>query len=160
MCRRGESVDVTMVPVMVSPGNFAAEVRWKMLPIDECIAELVRALNAAGHPTTAACCGHGDEPGIIGLADGRALVVIDTEGRPLGNIANDLGKAMRREPPVVSDCALLSRLGRDAACDAICDIDDSMWGCPGWCPLCKKPWEHVRPGKSQPACDCDTSEVQ
>jgi hypothetical protein len=25
---------------------------------------------------------------------------------------------------------------------------------PGYCPNCKKNWEWVRPGKSQPTCDC------
>ena len=25
---------------------------------------------------------------------------------------------------------------------------------PGECPICQKPWELVRPGKSQPTCDC------
>jgi len=28
------------------------------------------------------------------------------------------------------------------------------WGDPGSCPDCRKPWEWVRPGKSQPVCDC------
>ncbi len=26
--------------------------------------------------------------------------------------------------------------------------------CPGWCPECKEPWVWVRPGQSQPNCDC------
>lgn len=95
MCRRGENIDVVMVPVMRHrSGDFAAEIRWKYLPIDQCIAELVRALNVAGHPTMACCCGHGDVPGIIGLEDGRALVIIDAKEQPLGNIAHDLGRAL------------------------------------------------------------------
>lgn len=28
------------------------------------------------------------------------------------------------------------------------------WGDPGTCPECAEPWEWVRPGKSQPVCDC------
>lgn len=26
---------------------------------------------------------------------------------------------------------------------------------PGWCLQCQKPYELVRPGKSQPTCDCE-----
>jgi cell division protein FtsB len=97
MCRRGENVDVEMVPVMVRRGgDFATGLHWKHLPIDQCISELVRALNASGHPTTTACCGHGDAPGVIGLLDGRALVVVDAGDRPLGNIAHDLAEALSR----------------------------------------------------------------
>lgn len=94
MCRRGEDIDVVQVPVMqqVPPGDLTAscpvEMRWKMLPIDMCIAELVRALNASGHSTTSACCGHGEAPGVIGLADGRALLVVETtDGESLGDLA-------------------------------------------------------------------------
>ena len=99
MCRRGENVDVTMVPVMRKRHGDDATIRWFYMPIDQCIAELVRALNAAGHPTTAACCGHGGAPGIIGLQDGRALVVIDAGDRPLGDIAHDLGSALEGTGP-------------------------------------------------------------
>ena len=87
MCRRGEVRDVTMVPVMCVSGFM---IQWKMMPIDDCIADLVRALNAVGHPTTAACCGHGEEPGAIGLQDGRVLVVVQSNGRPIGNIVSEL----------------------------------------------------------------------
>ena len=31
---------------------------------------------------------------------------------------------------------------------------DDIWGDPGSCPRCGRKWQHVRPGKSQPACDC------
>ena len=104
MCRRGENIDVTMVPVMRHRGgDFEAEILWKYLPIDQCIAELVRALNAAAHPTTAACCGHGETPGIIGLEDGRALVIIDAGERPLGNIANELGEALASRGPTETE---------------------------------------------------------
>lgn len=99
MCRRGENIDVTYVPVMrqVEIGDKTAhcwaEVRWKMMPIDMCIAELVRVLNASGHSTTSACCGHGEAPGVIGLADGRALLVVTTmDHEPLGDLARRYGK--------------------------------------------------------------------
>lgn len=42
---------------------------------DPCIAPLVSALIAAGIRTIASCCGHGNQPGIISLADGRELVI-------------------------------------------------------------------------------------
>jgi hypothetical protein len=43
--------------------------------VDQCIAPLVRALNAAGIATVASCCGHGKRPGNIALADGRELII-------------------------------------------------------------------------------------
>ena len=43
--------------------------------IDRCIAPLVEALNAAGMPTMASCCGHGRMPSRIALRDGRELVI-------------------------------------------------------------------------------------
>lgn len=43
--------------------------------IDACIAPLVEALNAAGFPTVASCCGHGHRPGSIVLEDGREVVI-------------------------------------------------------------------------------------
>lgn len=51
----------------------AGEVAMVLQPIDACLADLVRALNAAGIYTEKACCGHGKHPGWIGLADGRRL---------------------------------------------------------------------------------------
>jgi len=42
---------------------------------DPCIEPLVRALNAAGIRTEWSCCGHGQRPGVIGLTDGRQLVI-------------------------------------------------------------------------------------
>lgn len=44
--------------------------------VDQCIAHLVAALNAGGIETVASCCGHGDAPGSIILADGRELIVV------------------------------------------------------------------------------------
>ncbi len=55
---------------------------------DPCIAPLVRALNEcealpatpsrlnpAGVRTVASCCGHGERPGRVSLADGRELMI-------------------------------------------------------------------------------------
>lgn len=43
---------------------------------DPCIAPLVEALNEAGISTVASCCGHGERPGKIALADGRELFIL------------------------------------------------------------------------------------
>jgi len=43
--------------------------------IDHCIAPIIDALNAAGIPTVASCCGHGKGMGNIALADGRELAI-------------------------------------------------------------------------------------
>jgi hypothetical protein len=43
--------------------------------IDYCIGHIVAALNAGGVETVASCCGHGDQPGTIILADGRELII-------------------------------------------------------------------------------------
>lgn len=42
---------------------------------DPCIAPIVKALNEAGIPTVASCCGHGERPGNIALRDGRELIL-------------------------------------------------------------------------------------
>lgn len=42
---------------------------------DPCIASVVVALNAWGIKTVASCCGHGERPGSIVLADGRELTI-------------------------------------------------------------------------------------
>ena len=42
---------------------------------DPGIADLVAALNAAGIATVASCSGHGEQWGIVSLADGRELVI-------------------------------------------------------------------------------------
>lgn len=47
--------------------------------IDACIAPIVRALNDAGVPTVASCCGHGVRPASICLVDGREILIMDRE---------------------------------------------------------------------------------
>ena len=44
--------------------------------IDSCIYPLVAALNKEGFTTVACCCGHGQRPGTIALADGRELLIL------------------------------------------------------------------------------------
>jgi hypothetical protein len=43
--------------------------------LDPCVRELISVLNNNGFKTIASCCGHGQRPGIISLADGRELVI-------------------------------------------------------------------------------------
>lgn len=50
-------------------------INGKVQCIDHCIHQIVAALNAGGVPTVASCCGHGSQPGIINLEDGRILRV-------------------------------------------------------------------------------------
>jgi hypothetical protein len=45
---------------------------------DPCLEPLVRALNGGGIRTVASCCGHGRRPGSVLLANGRALLVLES----------------------------------------------------------------------------------
>lgn len=63
---------------------------------DPCLVPLVRALNEGGVPTIASCCGHGDRPGNIVLADKRELFIMpdrDTAERLHNAIAAELRAA-------------------------------------------------------------------
>ena len=44
--------------------------------VDACIARLIQALNDGGFQTIASCCGHGVQPAVIALEDGRELIVM------------------------------------------------------------------------------------
>lgn len=46
---------------------------------DPCLSLIVTALNEGGIETVASCCGHGQRPGNVALADGRQLFVADAE---------------------------------------------------------------------------------
>ena len=69
MCKRGDTVKVE-VPV---------HGKLKKLPIDRCMAPMVRGLLSEGVITDESCCGHGEGIGLIGLEGGRTLILIDTE---------------------------------------------------------------------------------
>lgn len=66
MCDHGDTVPVTFV------GGTRAH------PIDRCLLPIINALNGDGIPTTASCCGHGQQPGSVALKDGRVLVIMPT----------------------------------------------------------------------------------
>jgi len=63
---------------LVIPANLShtGKAYRKPVGIDACIAPLVKALNDGGIATIASCCGHGDQPGNIALADGRELIIL------------------------------------------------------------------------------------
>lgn len=69
MCKHGIKATLVRLSEPRSDGSSDASV-------DPCIAPLVAALNDAGIPTAASCCGHGHRPGTIALADGRELLIM------------------------------------------------------------------------------------
>lgn len=75
MCKRGDMVSVPQSDLPAYAGND------DMVLIDRCITPMVLALNRAGIVTISSCCGHGEGPGEIMLADGRKLS-IDEVVRP------------------------------------------------------------------------------
>lgn len=79
--RRGRQMcqdrDSTVVRVCIAPHlSHSGEAYWRDMPIDRCIAPLVKALNDGGILTSQSCCGHGTGPGRIDLFDGRFLIVV------------------------------------------------------------------------------------
>ena len=56
--------------------------------VDLCIADIIAALNAANIITGASCCGHGTQPGMILLEDGRELIV-HFDQDPARHMSND-----------------------------------------------------------------------
>lgn len=60
---------------MCEHGNTKVLDYGRPFDVDECLWDLVRALNNAGFKTIACCCGHGKQPGNIALADGRELFI-------------------------------------------------------------------------------------
>jgi len=57
--------------------SFTGMDRWKLVKIDNCIADLVAALQNAGIDMRGSCCGHDQYPGCILLRDGRVLILTD-----------------------------------------------------------------------------------
>ena len=53
-------------------------INGRVRAIDFCIHPIVAALNAAGIETFTSCCGHEQLKGMIGLKDGRTLIVQKT----------------------------------------------------------------------------------
>lgn len=74
-----------LIPKKCTPcGNYLCQIpmpiRGRRCDIDICISDLVAALNAANLVTTWSCCGHGETTGVIGLDDGRHLIIHSSAG--------------------------------------------------------------------------------
>jgi hypothetical protein len=76
MCRLGDHV-ICRVWVCADDSH-TGEGRWADKDVDACLANQVRALNAAGRLTRSCCCGHGNGGGTIILHDGTRIPVGET----------------------------------------------------------------------------------
>lgn len=88
MCEWGNTVKVE-----VAIPSHTGKARQTVVDVDRCIAPLVSLFNANGMPTTASCCGHGQLPGTILLADGRWVIIAKDfdEGRKcFANFPHDI----------------------------------------------------------------------
>lgn len=74
VCRKRPCRSCAEDRVVVQIG-FPGREGSKAIDVDACIAGIVQSLNDGGVPTIACCCGHGNRPGNIVLADGRELVI-------------------------------------------------------------------------------------
>jgi hypothetical protein len=73
MCKCGDNQIIKLkIPADLSHSGNAY---WKNVPIDKCIAPIVKALQEAGINMRASCCGHGKRDGEIELQDGRTLII-------------------------------------------------------------------------------------
>jgi len=63
------------------------EIRGTVRDIDECLYDLVKAFNEIGLDTVACCCGHGKQPPMIILMDGREIFIANDRdiGRQINN---------------------------------------------------------------------------
>lgn len=82
---------------------------------DPCLVPLVMALNNAGIPTVASCCGHGRRPSTVALADGREIIVARSfeEARAITSGFPDINA--EREDSQPFDIEGPSHIGREAA---------------------------------------------
>ena len=77
MCEHGDTLEVRVkIPADLS---HSGEERWKDAQIDRCIAPIVRALQEGDIDMRGSCCGHHKGQGSIELADGRSLIIEQTE---------------------------------------------------------------------------------
>ena len=75
-CRHCGERDVELTVTIPADLSHTGQKRLAIKPIDWCIADLVRSLNAHGVRTRSSCCGHGRGPGEVTLEDGYVLVII------------------------------------------------------------------------------------
>ena len=88
MCEPGTHILVRVrIP---SDLAFSGKTYWKKMQIDACIAPIVKALQRGGINMRGSCCGHGKGPGEIELQDGRKLLILKSQERPLKDPADML----------------------------------------------------------------------
>lgn len=75
MCGHCGLADVPVDVIMPAGLSHTGADRPATKPIDACIAEQVRALNAEGRLTANSCCGHGRPGGEIIMHDGTTIPV-------------------------------------------------------------------------------------
>lgn len=73
MCQHGDRT-MTEVHVHWSIAHEETEV-YKPMPIDTCIAPLVKALDDLGIRMLGSCCGHGEMYGQISLVAGGVIII-------------------------------------------------------------------------------------
>lgn len=56
-------------------GEFKCDVKVHNFYVDECLADIIKALNDAGIKTVASCCGHQKIESSIVLKDGREISI-------------------------------------------------------------------------------------
>ena len=75
MCKWNTNRQVEVkIPADLSCTGFS---KFKFTPIDECISEIVNALQKAGIDMRGSCCGHNKSFGTIHLQDRRMLIIVD-----------------------------------------------------------------------------------
>ena len=77
MCKWGNDT-VLLLPIPAHLSHTGKRY-MKKVPVDTCIAPIVKALNDAGIETTESCCGHEKAHGTIDLLDGRRIMIIKAE---------------------------------------------------------------------------------
>jgi len=82
MCKWGTNKEVNVK--IASELSCSGKEHWKKMPIDKCIAPIVKALQKSNINMWGSCCGHGKTLGYIDLADGRILLIADAQAY-LGN---------------------------------------------------------------------------
>ncbi len=68
--------DQVMLEVTISASNSSTgKAKKKAMPVDACIADIIKALNENSVLTKSCCCGHNKCNGSIFLYDGRAIYI-------------------------------------------------------------------------------------
>ena len=74
MCQWGNTVQVEVT--IVASHSHTGMQRRAVKEIDACLAPIVSALDRGGVLMFGSCCGHGERPPEVLLADGRRLVIL------------------------------------------------------------------------------------